>query len=287
MKAVLLFILTATITATLIGCGGGSQQSAPPVAQLTGSWEAVASSTQQQGYFTAIETNLTNGNASGQQIVAIVSDPSGNFSLGGSCDPTAAENFSSKVDANGNVTFTFSEGPYIFNGTGILSGSKLTGTYQGGGNCIDSGTFKASKVTPFSGSWVEYPLSCPDGFYTTTCVIPDVTLSVPYTLTEKSDYSVTADPPSELQTGSFAFSPLTGFVVGNAASVTGLFDGSPISVYAWKDWLYYFNASPTVGVPCIIVADSSNLIPDGIMFPAGTVIPAIAMRAQGSVRRTR
>jgi hypothetical protein len=281
MKAVLLFILTVILTATLVGCGS-LQSAPPPTSQLTGSWEATATSTQQQGYFTAIETNLTNGSANGQQIAAIVSDPNGNFSLGGSCDPTAAENFSSTVDSNKNVTFTFSEGPYTFNGTGTLSGGKLTGTYQGVGNCPDSGTFKASEVTPFSGSWVEYPLSCPDGFFTTTCVIPDVTLSVPYTLTEKSDYSVTADPPSGLQT----FSPLTGSVVGNAASVTGLFGGNQISVYAWKDWLYYFNAAPTVGIPCILVADT-NLIPDGIMFPAGTVIPAMAMRAQGSVRRAR
>ena len=123
-----------------------------------GPWEITATSEQQPGYSTLIESNLQEATASGtgtitatgaDQLVLIGQHPAGGLFFGGLCPGATTENLTGTLSTYDDLSLTLTEGAAIYTlaGTVNTSGKSMTGTYTfSSGSCPDSGTFAGIQV---------------------------------------------------------------------------------------------------------------------------------------------
>jgi hypothetical protein len=255
-------ILLIALAAILTGCSGSSKMSTPPIPNIAGAWEFIATSTTTPGYSTGVEVALQEGqvfnNSTGAydetgQISAAATQvafvglnyPNGTSKqtivFGGNCtaaNPNAGNSVTGSIAGfAGAMTFTYVENGNVFNVTGILGtdGKSMTGTYteqapaQAGENGICNGTSAILDQGSITGTLVS---KLSGTFQGKMCEPLDVTCaagvsdSAAATLSE-SGITLTANV---LLTGADnAAVTLTGPVAGNFLSVQGTFEGVSIS----------------------------------------------------------
>ncbi|MGA9039771.1 MAG: hypothetical protein WB421_04490 [Terriglobales bacterium] len=222
----------------LTGCGGSSLSTTTtttPVPQIAGAWEITATSEQQPGYSTLIESNLQEATASGtgtitatgaDQLVLIGQHPAGGLFFGGLCPGATTENLTGTLSTYDDLSLTLTEGAAIYTlaGTVNTSGKSMTGTYTfSSGSCPDSGTFAGIQVSALAGTYTG-TLNFTNGNQdSATAILTEgvpSSFTVALTLTGADNTTVT----------------LTGFVVGNVFSVQGTLDGQAVSYYGYYDF---------------------------------------------------
>lgn len=239
----LLFVLLLALA--IAGCGGGTgtttQSSggtptpAPtPTANIQGSWEVAATSSQPSIALplTFVETNLTQ--ASGSSSFSSVSNQTAIFStntsvtlaLIGSCTGSITQSVSGTINGT-SISGTFTEGSgavFAFTGTLNAAGTSFNGTYNtqtATANCTDQGTFVATKASPLSGTYAG-TLTFSDGTINTLTI----------TVNTQSNNTVTA---TGTITGPDAGTiSVSGTVIGDVADVIGTeTPGGAIHIYGW------------------------------------------------------
>lgn len=247
MKKLALFVSLAALLTVMVGCnalnnalkkaGNGNGNSTSY--DLSGSWEVVATSTQNQGVVSYVEFNATqqgNGNITAPAQEFIFGTPA---TVLGNCfgviPGNPQGNVSATVDnSSSNITGTFTEtspqgGSASFSiQAPLASNTTFSGNFIGAtGNstaCADAGTFVATKTASLSGTY-SGQLTYPDGSQETVSV----------TMTEDPSYNVTVTGTA---TGGMQDGPinLTGTVTGNLAVLSGTSkSGQPLTLFAWWD----------------------------------------------------
>ena len=239
----LLFVLLLVLA--IGGCGGGtgtttqSSGGTPtptptPTANVQGSWEVAATSSQPSALpLTFVETNLTQ--ASGSNSFSSVSNHTAIFSTNtsvtlaviGSCTGSITQAVSGTINGT-SISGTFTEGSgavFAFTGTLNAAGTSFNGTYStqtATANCTDQGTFVATKASPLSGTYGPGALTFSDGTINTLTI----------TINAQSDNTVTA---TGTITGPDAGTvSVGGTVIGDVADVTGTeTPGGAIHIYGW------------------------------------------------------
>lgn len=255
---ILTAIAALLLCAALLSCGG-SKNSVQPLQtpNIAGSWEFIAQSSS-TGAMTAIDVALKEGStlvngfpvpngqltADSAQIafvnVANVSQNVNATGFGGSCLPI---NLSNGIDpgivteTSAPITFTFTENGYVFDVTGTLSGDGtqvLNGTYTAatGNACTDTGgTIIGSKVANLAGVYTGKMCPLPGTSCSSSSDFTDTVTTG--SLTEGSGASATL---SLLITGTDNLTfIMNGTITGNAFSVTGTFQGQPVTFYGYSE----------------------------------------------------
>lgn len=240
----LLFVLLLALATA--SCGGGSgtttqssggtpTPTATPTANLQGAWEVAATSSQPSMALplTFVETNLTQ--ASGSNSFSSVSNQTAIFSTNtsvtlaviGSCTGSKTQSVSGVINGT-SISGTFTEGSgavFAFTGTLNAAGTSFNGTYNtqtATANCIDQGTFVATKASPLSGTYGPGALTFSDGTVNTLTI----------TVNAQTNNTVTA---TGTITGPDAGTvSVSGTVVGDVADVSGTeTPGGAIHIYGW------------------------------------------------------
>jgi hypothetical protein len=250
MKKLGLFVCLATVLTIMVGCSaldklknqnnGGSK----PAFDLAGSWEVVATSTQNQGVISIVEFNVPQGTNGNINVPAQEGVWNTSATVLGNCYGVIPGNPQGQIVATvgaDNVQGTFTEtGPAgesaTFSITAPLSSATTFsgnyGTVQNSGSvipgaCLDSGTYVATKTSSLSGNYAG-PLTYPDGSHETVTV----------TMTQDAAYNVTVTGTA---TGGMQDGPInmTGTVTGNLAVLHGTDkSGNPLTLFAWWDANY-------------------------------------------------
>jgi hypothetical protein len=179
-KAMALFALVVVIAAMLSCAGHSSSIGTPPMANIAGAWEFIATS--QTGSNTGVVTGIEVAMSEGQVLVNGLSQPSGQVSansnqisfislapstlniseFGGPCQSTPGTNglTGSITDPDAPMQFTFTENGNVFTVSGTLGGdgkSLLNGTYtaQAGNACTadSGGTITGNMVPRITGTF--------------------------------------------------------------------------------------------------------------------------------------
>lgn len=269
--------------AILMSCGSGTSSSsgALPPPNIAGAWEFIAVSN--GGETTGIEVALTEGQtiqngisvpngqiaASSTQIAFVsLTTTSGNLNItgfGGSC---AAAFDSNNSLGPGTVTglgetmnFSFTANGNVFSVTAQLGGdgkSILNGTYtaQAGNTCSDSGgQITGTNVSKISGTYQG--AMCPLGASSTTCSNPqNFTDTATATVSESGGGTMTATLNFTAGPDAGTNLTLTGPVTGNAFSVSGTYQGSPITLYGYFEQVY--DSTLQVNVPSLYLVNGSD-----------------------------
>jgi hypothetical protein len=244
MKKLALFVSLAALLTVMVGCSAlnnalkkanGNSTSY----DLSGSWEIVATSTENPGVLSVVEFNATqqgNGNITAPVQEFIFGTPA---TVLGNCFGVIPGNPQGNVTAtvensNSNITGTFTEtspqgGSASFSiQAPLASNTTFSGNFIGAtGNstaCADAGTFVATQTASLSGTY-SGQLTYPDGSQETVSV----------TMTEDPAYNVTVTGTA---TGGMQDGPinLTGTVTGNLAVLSGTSkSGQPLTLFAWWD----------------------------------------------------
>jgi hypothetical protein len=243
MKKLGLFVSLAALLTVMVGCSalnnalkkanGGNSTSY----DLSGSWEIVATSTQNPGVISVVEFNATqqgNGNITAPVQEFIFGTPA---TVLGNCFGVIPGNPQGSVTATvdnskSNITGTFIETSPQGSSASfsiqapLASNTTFSGNFTGAtGNptaCADAGTFVATQTASLSGNY-SGQLTYPDGSVET----------VSTTMTEDAAYNVTVTGTATggMQDGALNFS---GNVVGNLAVLHGTSkNGSPLTLFAW------------------------------------------------------
>jgi hypothetical protein len=271
MKKVTLFVSLAVVLTVMVGCSaldklknGGSGSGAP--FDLTGSWEVIATSTENPGVISVVEFNVAQGQGT-------ISAPAQEFIFGtsatvlGNCfgvipgNPQGSVNAQEDNSSITNITGTFTEtgpqGSASFSIQAPLnSATTFSGNFIGAASnpaaCKDAGTFVATQTSPLSGNY-SGQLTYPDGSHETVSV----------TMTQDTLYNVavTGTATGGMQDGAIN---LTGKVTGNLAVLNGTSkSGQPLILFAW------WNAAGLTGNGG---TQSPNLaIVDNTGYPYGTL----------------
>jgi hypothetical protein len=241
MKQLGLLVSLAVVLTIMVGCSAldklKGKNSGGTTYDLTGSWEVVATSTENPGVISIVEFNAkqeSNGDISapvqefifgtsatvlGNCLGVIPGNPQGNL--------TATEDNSSITNITGNFTETGPGGSASFSVQAPLtSATTFSGNFVGAASnpaaCKDGGTFVATQTSPLSGSY-SGQLTYPDGSHETVSV----------TMTQDSTYNITVTGSA---TGGMQDGPinLTGKVTGNLAVLNGADkNGQPVILFAW------------------------------------------------------
>jgi hypothetical protein len=245
MKKLALFVSLAALLTVMVGCsalnnalkkaGNGNGNSTSY--DLSGSWEVVATSTQNQGVVSYVEFNATqqgNGNITAPAQEFIFGTPA---TVLGNCfgviPGNPQGNVSATVDnSSSNITGTFTETSPTQDSASfsiqapLASKTTFSGNFIGATTnstaCADAGTFVATKTSSLSGNY-SGQLTYPDGSVET----------VSATMTEDPAYNVTVTGTA---TGGMQDGPLnfSGNVVGNLAVLHGTSkNGNPLTLFAW------------------------------------------------------
>jgi hypothetical protein len=240
MKKVALFVSLAVVLIIMVGCSALDKlkngDSTKPAFDLSGSWEVVATSTANPGIVGYVEFNAVqqgNGNISApiQEFIfgpgittrtncmgVTLGNSQGNISATVGVDniqgtytetgPLGSAPFSINAPLSSATTFSGSYNP--MNGTGTLPSE-----------CIDLGTYVATKTSPLSGTYTGQ-LTYPDGSVETMSL----------TATQDSAYNVTITGSAS---GGNSDGPinLTGKVMGNLAEVNN--SANTLPLVAWWD----------------------------------------------------
>jgi hypothetical protein len=244
------FVLMAFAALGLSSCGGGRGYQPTLYPSMAGQWEFVAASTQTPGIQTNVETNLqqpqtlVNGvyqptntlSAAGSQqitflgVAAAAPNQVPNITFVGNCPGSGANSITGTIDANYNVSLSYSQNGNVFNANGTLSSDhkSILGTYtsQAGSACNDSGTFIGTSATKLGGMYTG--ALCPPG--ASSCQFPQEATDNATATVSQSGSTVTVNMVLTGQDNT-SFS-LTGPVTGNAFSVQGTFSigGQPQTV---------------------------------------------------------
>ena len=132
------------------GCGGGSNSTepvgptGPQNADVSGAWQAKATSNTPGLTPVYVEANLTETNGAVTSTAAAVIDSC----LGTGTGPT----LTGTVSGN-SVMLTSTFDGLTVSLSGTVSGSTMSGTYTASGACVDAGTWTATKMPLLSGSY--------------------------------------------------------------------------------------------------------------------------------------
>jgi hypothetical protein len=241
----------------LLCCGGNGSSIVPqPLPKISGPWEFIAVSN--DGSWTAIDVALQEGatlvngaptpngqiSASSQQIaflsVSEVSQSINATGFGGNCLPANLSNSlgpGSIMTQGGTLTFTLTENGNVFNVTGNMSGDDtqfLSGTYtpQTGNTCTDpGGTITGQTIAKLGQTFTGTMCPLPGTSCTSKSEFTDTVTSA--TLSESSSGTATL---TFILTGTDNTTfTMTGPVTANAFSVTGTFQGQPITFYGYYE----------------------------------------------------
>jgi hypothetical protein len=284
MRRIFLLFPPVALAAVLVGCSSKSSMPAPPIPNVSGSWEFIAASSTNPDYSTRIEVALKEGqdfvdgnyaengqiSASGQQISFVGFTPSGGIVFGGNCAP-ASENPGNSLTGSisgvgGTMNFTYTENGNVFNVTAIVDASGQTldsGTYteqaaavsQSNGACNDS----SSNTVLDSGTITGNTVSKLSGMYTGRLCQPLDTLCAnpPDAATATLNQSGSTLTINLLLTGADNTSlTLTGPVTGNAFSVQGTFEGQSIQYDGYYE-LTYDSQTNTDDIPAVYVVNAA------------------------------
>jgi hypothetical protein len=203
--------VTAMLCSTLFafsGCGGGSTSSgggnpSPQNADVSGPWQATATSTSTPGTKPVIvEANLADSSGSVSSTAFVVVN---------SCVTSDAN---SKVSGNVNVntvTLTATYAGVTVSLTGTVSGSTITGTYTASGVCgNDSGTWTATKMPQINGNYSGNVFSN-----------SNPSQAIPVTATIAADSSLKITGQASVSSVCFNQLTLSGTQVGGAGQFVG------------------------------------------------------------------
>jgi hypothetical protein len=244
----------------LAGCGSSSDTTTTttPITSIAGAWEITATSQQQVGYSTLIESNLQQTTPTGtvgtgtitatgaDQLVLIGQHPSGGLFFGGLCPGPTVEDITGTLSSVDTLDLTLTEGAAVYTLTGTVntSGKSMAGTYVfTSGTCPDSGTFTGVQVAPLAGTYTGNLNFTNGNSDHATAVLTETmpsNFTIALTLTGADNTTVT----------------LTGLVVGNSFSVQGTLGGQSVS------YVGYYARSENA----IFLVDASNNTAIGTLF---------------------
>jgi hypothetical protein len=258
--------LAVLAAAVFVSCGKSTIPS-PPIPNIAGPWELVASST--NGSVTGIEVALTEGQvlvngleqpdgqiaASSTQIAYVALNSAGTniAAFGGNCLPVTTGNGlgpGTVTVLGGPISFSFTENGNVFNVTGTISGdgSTITGVYtpQNGNTCSDpGGTVNGTVVTGFAGTY--FGTMCPP-FSNSCASSADFTDNVTATVSVNSSSVLTLNL---VLTGTDNTNfTLSGPRTGKAFSLTGTFQGETITYYGYSELVS--------GAPSLYLVNATN-----------------------------
>lgn len=279
MKTFRLLFITF-VAVCMSSCGGGRGYQPTLYPSMAGQWEFVAISTQTPGIHTNVETNiqqpqtLVNGvyqptntlSAAGNQqitflgvaVTAVNQVP--NITFNGNCPGSGANSLGGTVDANYNVSLSFTQNGNAFNATGALSSDhkSILGTYtsQSGSACNDSGTFVGTSVSKLGGMFTG--ALCPPGVV--SCQFPqDAADNATATLSQSGSTLTMNLVVTGVDNTSFS---LTGPVTGNAFSVQGTFNvGGQAQTVAYDGYfeLTYDCLTQALDLPSLYLVNTSQV----------------------------
>jgi hypothetical protein len=266
-KTITMKMRTISLAALLVltaGCGGSNKLTSS--SGVSGSYEFVVTSNVTGGV-TLVETNLAaNGNqsgASGPSQVQILTLEKKIWYVNGICPgANPGQNSVAGTFSNNNVALTFNEGGYTIPGQGVLSGSVISGNYSvTGSSCPDLIGEIGYPPGTDSGGFVGNQVPALAGTFSGTLNLPDGVDNAAFTLTEKSDFTLTASVvlTGAVDNGTFIF---TGSAVGNIMSVSGSVNGQTLSLLG-----YYDRTGTFTGVPnTILVFNYETLASAGLLL---------------------
>jgi hypothetical protein len=136
------------LSLSCFGCGGGSSGpgfTAPQNADVSGPWQAKATSNMQGVNPVFVEANFVDSNGAVTSTTAVVI---------GSCLGSGLVPALTGTVTGNNVSFSGSYQGVVVSLTGTVSGSTMTGTYTASGACgADSGSWTATKMPLLSGNY--------------------------------------------------------------------------------------------------------------------------------------
>jgi hypothetical protein len=207
---------------TSLSCGSGGSSSSAASGSLSGNWQLNL----QQNYptpptplsasgFVVESNNVLTGSVNGPTIIS----PNGKHDCGGVGPLTGTM-------SGQNVTFSLSSGGSVFNFTGVISGTSMSGTYQGpGGACYTeptSGTWTAFLVPPLSGNF-SGTLSDSEYMSLLTGVSPPLPIATSGALTQSGNFGAS----NATLTGTIT---AQGYPCFQTVSVSGTISGQTVAL---------------------------------------------------------
>ncbi len=279
MKAFRLLLIVFVIIG-MASCGGGKGYQPTLYPSMAGQWEFVTTSTQTPGIQTNIEANvqqpqnLVNGvyqptnllSAAGNQQIAFLGvvptalNQVPNLTFDGNCPGTGADSLSGTVDANYNVSLTYSQNGNLFTATGSLSSDhkSILGTYasQSGSPCNDSGTFTGTSVAKLGGIYTG-ALCSPS---VSSCQFPQGAADNATATLSQSGSTLTMNMVvTGVDNTSFS---LTGPVTGNKFTVQGTFNVGGQAQTVVYDGYYlptYDCITQAIDLPSLYLVDTTQI----------------------------
>lgn len=274
----LLFV--AFVAVCMSSCGGGRGYQPTLYPAMAGQWEFVATSTQTPGIQTNVEANiqqpqnLINGvyqpantlSAAGNQQIAFLGVAAAalnqvpNITFNGNCPGPGSNSLSGNVDADYNVSLTYSQNGNVFSATGVLSSDhkSILGTYtsQSGSPCSDSGTFVGTSVAKLGGMYAG--ALCPPGV--AACQFPrDAADNATASLSQSGSTLTMNLVVTGVDNTSFS---LSGPVTGNAFAVQGTFNlGGQAQTVAYDGYyeLTYDCLTQALDLPSLYLVNTGQI----------------------------
>ena|SRR5205807_1784918 len=267
MKRIVPIVVLMAVSVILLSCSN-AKPITPPLANISGAWEFLATSNTNTISITGIEVALKEG----QVLVNGVSQPDGQISasgstqidfitldastsnitgFGGNCPPNganpAADLNGSVSSLGGSVNFSYHEAGNLFDVTASLSGDgqSMIGTYtaQSGSNCNDSGTITGTVVPKLSGTYsgqLILPGGTTDTATATLSQNSSGVISVNLVLSGTDNTTIT----------------LTGPVTAHAFAVQGTFKGQSVLYYGYYELI--LDTTTQTSIPSLYFVNATN-----------------------------
>jgi hypothetical protein len=187
------------------GCGGGSSTSpigptSPQNADVSGPWQATATSSMPGLTPTLVEANLTDSNGAVTSTVAAIINSCIGSGTGLAITGTVTGNSVSFSSTFEGLTVSLS---------GTVSGSTMTGVYGASGACVDAGTWTATKMPLLAGSYAGNLFSS-----------SNPNQAIPTTASISTSSSFVISGSASVSSVCFNQFSLTGTQVGGAGEIT-------------------------------------------------------------------
>jgi len=186
----------------LSGCSGGGSGTPPPQnADVSGPWQAIATSTANPSAKITVEANLADANGSVSSTAFVV--------LNSCVQSVSGSGVTGTVSGN-NVTLTASYNGVTVMLTGTVAGKTISGTYTASGACgSDSGTWTAQQMPQIIGNYSGSVFSNSN---------PNQGITVSATVSTDSTFAITGS--ASIASICFNQMSLSGNQVGGAAEIT-------------------------------------------------------------------
>jgi hypothetical protein len=187
------------------GCGGGSSNggSGNPIQQnadISGAWQAVATSNSQGNPQVLVEANVTEANGAVSANASAFIGTCAGSGVGGTIVGTVSGNSIS-------LNSSFEGETTVLSGT--VSGSSMSGTYTATGVCLDSGTWNATKMPLLAGNYAGNLFSNSN---------PAQPIPVTASLSTSASFVITGS--ASVSSVCFNQFTLTGTQIGGAGAIT-------------------------------------------------------------------